>query len=98
MLIRIVKITFKEDSIADFKKIFDASKEKIRGFNGCSFLELYQDKNNPAIFFTYSHWADETHLNAYRHSNLFENVWSKTKVLFDAKPEAWSVDKLESLQ
>jgi hypothetical protein len=36
-------------------------------------------------------WDDPKYLEAYRQSELFEGVWAKTKVLFDAKPEAWSV-------
>lgn len=91
-------MTFKEDCISNFQNIFLINKEKIRGFEGCEFLELYQDKNNPSTFFTYSYWKSETYLNAYRHSELFKEVWSKTKELFDAKPEAWSVDKIESLK
>ena len=33
----------------------------------------------------------------YRASELFYDVWTFTKKLFNAKPEAWSVDKLVSL-
>lgn len=91
-------MTFKKDSIFDFQNIFEQNKTKIRASEGCSLLELYQDKNVPTVFFTYSYWIDETHLNLYRSSALFKQVWSKTKVLFDAKPEAWSVDKIESLE
>jgi len=36
-------------------------------------------------------------LEAYRQSELFKNVWSKTKPLFNDKPQAWSVDKIVSL-
>lgn len=97
MFVRIVKMTFKEENITLFQQVFDQNKNKIRGFEGCSFLELYQDKNDPNIFFTYSYWEDEIRLNTYRHSELFKAVWSKTKVLFDKKPEAWSVDKIHSL-
>lgn len=98
MLVRIVKMSFEIDHIEKFLSIFEDSKAKIRGFEGCEFLELYRDKNNPSIFFTYSYWTSEDALEHYRHSELFKGVWSKTKVLFNAKPEAWSVDKLESLE
>ncbi len=98
MLVRIVKMIFKEASIIDFQEIFDNSKHEIRSFEGCNFLELYQDQNNPTIFFTYSYWTNESYLNSYRQSDLFKDVWSKTKILFAAKPEAWSVDKIESLK
>lgn len=93
MLVRIVKLSFKEEHIATFETIFKETKNNIRNFNGCEFLELYQDKNNPTIFFTYSYWLDESYLDTYRNSDFFKNVWQKTKVLFNNKPQAWSVDK-----
>jgi len=97
MLIRIVKMDFKSDKIVDFLELFNCHKTKIRAFAGCQFLELYQDKNNPNIFFTYSFWEDEQALKNYRNSKLFFQVWSQTKLLFNNKPEAWSVDKVASL-
>ena len=97
MFVRIVKIGFHEENIKIFLADFEENKHKIRGFQGCQFLELYRDKNNPTIFFTYSYWKDEEALEAYRNSELFKNIWAKTKPLFNRAPEAWSVDKLESL-
>ncbi|MGB5500589.1 MAG: antibiotic biosynthesis monooxygenase family protein [Maribacter sp.] len=93
MLIRIVKLTFKLGNIVKFEKIFKETKPHILDFEGCISLELFQDKTNPNIFFTYSQWTSEAHLNKYRNSDFFNSVWSKTKVLFHAKPEAWSVQK-----
>ncbi|TBN03001.1 antibiotic biosynthesis monooxygenase [Hyunsoonleella flava] len=98
MLVRIVKMSFEAQSIDKFLNIFEQNKAHIRNFEGCEFLELYRDKNQNNIFFTYSYWASESDLENYRHSELFKTVWSETKVLFNAKPEAWSVDKLESLK
>ncbi|RCW92524.1 putative quinol monooxygenase [Winogradskyella arenosi] len=97
MLVRIVKMSFEPSNIEEFLTNFDQVKDKIRHFEGCNFLELYRDKQQPHIFFTYSYWDSEMHLNQYRHSDLFKGVWSKTKPLFNAKPEAWSVDKVASL-
>lgn len=91
MIIRIVKMTFQPEKVNDFLEVFNASKQLIRHFEGCSHLELLNDINQPHIFFTYSHWEGEGYLNKYRGSQLFEGVWAKTKVLFAAKPEAWSV-------
>lgn len=88
---------FNEAHIDNFLANFEANKDKIRAFDGCLFLELYRDKNDPTIFFTYSYWASEDRLEAYRHSDLFKSVWAKTKPLFNRPPEAWSVDKLVSL-
>lgn len=98
MFVRIVKMSFDESHIDKFLANFELNKEHIRNFKGCRFLELYRDKSNSNIFFTYSYWNTEADLEAYRHSNLFKEVWSKTKPLFNAKPEAWSVDKLATLE
>ena len=91
-------MSFEPSKIEEFLANFDTVKTKIRHFKGCQFLELYREQNNSNIFFTYSYWESEDDLNNYRHSELFESVWAKTKPLFNAKPEAWSVDKLASLE
>ena len=91
-------MSFEENKIEDFLKNFHQNKEKIRDFKGCLFLELYQEKDNPNVFFTYSYWDSEIDLNHYRKSELFIRVWAKTKAMFNAKPEAWSVDKVVSLK
>jgi autoinducer 2-degrading protein len=98
MFVRIVKLSFHEENIPAFLENFEANKEKIRNAPGNRFLELYQDKNNKSIFFTYSYWETEDDLENYRKSALFNEVWSFTKKLFNDKPEAWSLDKLASLQ
>ena len=46
MLIRIVRMTFKEENVGEFLENFEANKEKIRNFPGCNHLELWQDENN----------------------------------------------------
>ena len=93
MFVRIVKMGFHEVHIATFLTNFNAKKEFIRNSNGCQLLELYRDKNDPTIFFTYSYWETEQDLENYRNSDLFKGVWTQTKILFNKKPEAWSVDK-----
>ncbi len=98
MFVRIVKMGFQEDKIEEFLSNFDRNKSKIRNFEGCEFLELYRDKDNTNRFFTYSYWKDEDSLENYRKSDLFRKVWANTKVLFNEKPEAWSVDKVVSIE
>ena len=97
MFTRIVKMEFKNEKIPQFLTNFEIVKEKIRAFEGCSFLELYRDKNNEDIFFTYSRWEDESDLDNYRNSELFKNVWATTKPMFRSKAQAWSVDTLHRL-
>ncbi|OUR90800.1 antibiotic biosynthesis monooxygenase [Flavobacteriales bacterium 34_180_T64] len=98
MFVRIVKMSFDPLKINEFLENFELKKAQIRAFEGCEFLELYRDKRNTNIFFTYSYWQSENDLERYRHSDLFKDVWAKTKPMFNAKPEAWSVDKLVSLK
>lgn len=88
-------MSFAPENIETFKAVFETNRHHIKGFEGCSHVELLQDENTKHIFFTYSLWESEVHLNAYRHSALFERVWGETKVLFNAKPEAWTVKELQ---
>ena len=97
MFVRIVKMSFHSKHINEFEEIFPVKKALIRASKGCTLLELYQDKTNPELFFTYSYWEREEDLENYRNSALFKNVWAKTKVLFNDKPQAWSVNKNVSL-
>lgn len=97
MFIRIVKMSFAEENVDAFLENFHNNKEKIRAVDGCEFLQLLRDKDNTNIFFTYSFWNRQEDLDNYRHSELFKNVWAKTKVLFNDKPEAWSVEKVVTL-
>ena len=98
MLVRIVKMGFDPDKIETFLQNFEKRKTLIRSFQGCMLLELYRDKDKTNQFFTYSYWTDEAALENYRKSSLFKEVWAETKIYFNQKPEAWSVDKLVSIE
>ena len=98
MFVRIVKMTFKEEAVEEFLTTFENVKQDIRNSSGCRLLELYRDKAMPQVFFTYSYWETEAHLEDYRVSKLFCDTWAVTKPLFSQKAEAWSVDKVVSLQ
>jgi quinol monooxygenase YgiN len=97
MIQRIVKMTFHEESVASFLAIFEESYQKIRAFKGCYYLELLQDQEQSNIFFTYSYWENAAALESYRQSTLFRTTWAKTKILFAAKPEAWSLQSITKL-
>lgn len=97
MFIRIVKLSFHQEHIETFLNNFEEVKHQIRNFEGNRFLELYQDKDDKRIFFTYSYWDNEEALENYRDSALFNEVWSFTKKLFCSKPEAWSLDRIATL-
>lgn len=94
MLTRIVKMTFQENEIETFKKVFQENGNKIRSSKGCLSVDLMQDIKQKNIFFTYSIWESEQDLNNYRMSDLFREVWANTKILFADKPQAWSLKKM----
>ncbi len=89
-------MTFKPEEINNFLSLFEQVKDLIKAFDGCLHLELWLQTGNQNVLFTFSQWISEEHLNNYRHSLLFEDTWAKTKALFAAKPEAWSVEQLVS--
>ena len=93
MILRIVKMTFREDETENFLALFNERKNLIRTFEGCNHLELWQQAGIPNVFFTYSMWESEQHLDHYRFSELFKDTWAKTKALFAGKPQAWSVEQ-----
>ena len=92
MFTRIVKMEFQEEKVTSFLANFETVKHNIRTFKGCLLLELWRDKNQPTIFFTYSKWEKESDLENYRNSELFKGVWATTKPMFACKAGAWSVD------
>jgi len=87
-------MSFKIEKIDEFKSLFLEHKDRIQSFEGCHSVCLLQDLKDHCTFFTYSIWDSEHHLELYRQSELFFSVWSKTKVLFLHKPQAWSVKEI----
>ncbi|WNJ20874.1 antibiotic biosynthesis monooxygenase family protein [Pontibacter sp. G13] len=98
MIVRIVRMEFQADKLEAFHQIFDQSKQAIRQFPGCLHLELHRDPQNEQVRYTYSHWEHEDALNAYRKSELFGGVWPATKALFAAKPKAFSLIQMETVE
>jgi heme-degrading monooxygenase HmoA len=91
-------MSFDKSNSALFLEIFNEHREQIRATEGCTYLELWQtEENDSTLFFTHSRWDSEEHLNNYRHSDIFKIVWPKTKALFNAPPQAWTVNSLVTL-
>ena len=97
MLIRVVKLSIKTESIEAFLANFEQVRSTIIGFEGCHYLELLQDSGNSNTFFTYSHWESEEHLESYRNSPIFSDIWRTTKTMFDQPAQAWSLDSIDQL-
>ncbi|MCP4460350.1 MAG: antibiotic biosynthesis monooxygenase [Cytophagales bacterium] len=91
MLIRIVRMTFDQSKVEEFKLLFDEVQTKIQNFPGCQHVELCADVSDSSVFYTFSKWDSEEALEAYRTSDFFDDTWVRTKVLFDGKAEAYSL-------
>ena len=98
MITRIVKMDFNLEDVPVFLSMIETAYPSISNFNGCLSLEVVQDTEQPNLFFTYSTWVSEDSLNDYRKSELFQTIWPKTKALFAAKPETWTLTKLNLKQ
>lgn len=95
MIQRIVKLTIQEDKVDNFKEKFVDWQPQIRAQPGCEDLELWQDVDDSRLLFTYSQWQNQSSLDAYRSSELFATVWPQTKAMFDDRPVANSVERVE---
>lgn len=91
-MVRIVKLTFKEEHFQDFLDHFEQVKNDINSFPGCKGMKLLKDKKKNGVVFTYSEWETDEDLENYRKSALFGGIWPKVKKWFDDKPYAWSND------
>lgn len=97
MIVRWVHMHFKTEEVEHFISVFDQSKEAIRQSPGCVSLRLLRDPIDVCSIQTLSRWESADDLERYRNSQLFEETWAKTKVLFDRKPQAFSYDVLREL-
>ena len=94
MIIRIVKMSFHEDKVQEFIEDFKNSRDKIMDFDGCELLDLLEVKGESNVYMTYSYWRDEDSLDRYRKSEIFKSVWNPTKEKFNAKAEAWTMERV----
>jgi hypothetical protein len=97
MIVRVVKMTFINESIPPFLTFLSSYTPQIRAVPGCRFLQVLRDKDNPDLFVTLSHWDSDQDLDNYRHSELFKFVWARTKINFSKAPEAYSLTVIETL-
>lgn len=92
MILRLVKMEFMSKNTSEFLTYFESISHKIKQMPGLVNLKLYQDVNNPNVFFTHSTWLNEESLEKYKKSKLFGEVWPKIKKLFASEAVAWSLN------
>jgi hypothetical protein len=98
MITRVVRLSFEPSKVVEFYKVFEATKLQIAAFEGCNGLQLMQDASEKNVIYTLSYWENEASLNKYRFSDLFKATWSQTKILFNNKPQACSLELLQKVK
>ena len=92
MLLRIVKMEFDPAQVEAFDDLFGRAQTRIEAMPGCHKVLLLKGHSDKPIRTTLSWWEHESDLHSYRKSQLFGEVWPKTKAMFSAPPVAWSSD------
>ena len=94
MIRRIVRLEFDPQRVAEFTAFFAQHRTTIATFPGCISLDIYKDAGLDHVYYTFSLWESEAALEAYRHSDTFNNLWSYAKQRFAGKPLAYSLVEL----
>ena len=81
-----------ESDIDSYMALVQSVLDRIKNFKGCQSVNIFNDKDVPNRFFSYSTWESEEHLDAYRDSELFKITWSELKTFFKSPAQAWTVE------
>lgn len=90
-IVRIVRLTFKQENLNDFRHFFRETSPRIKSFEGCMELQSFQDNELPNVVYTLSRWTSAEHLERYRQSDFFKTTWEKVSRWFDDKPQAFTL-------
>ena len=94
MITRIVMLNFQPDRVDEFLEIFNQNKQVLAKSDGCIRFEIFKSTGDTDTYVTISNWQSEEHLEMYRQSDLFKEIWSKVKPLFNNKAQAWTLNTL----
>jgi heme-degrading monooxygenase HmoA len=85
---------FQPERCGEFETLFKQRQAAIQSFEGCRQVVLWNDIHQPEVYYTYSQWESEEHLNAYRFSPFFKETWELTRAMFSQKAEARSMRQI----
>lgn len=94
-LVRVVRMKFRPETSKTFQAFFYETQTVVASMPGCLFVDLFQDFQDQDAFYTLSLWESEEHLNQYRASDKFGEIWKYTKSLFGAPPAAYSLKPIQ---
>ena len=79
----------------EFESFVKTITNKIANFEGCFGVRILRDSDNENVFFTYSYWRSKEDLENYRKSDLFRQIWPKTKEMFAKPAKAWTTEVVD---
>ncbi len=91
MIVRIVRMHFRPEVKEMVQQRLIEQAPKVRAFPGCLYLALHQDAENPAIFYSISHWESPHALEVYRQDALFQDFWAEIKAHFVQPAQAFTL-------
>ncbi|KYL33158.1 antibiotic biosynthesis monooxygenase [Pseudoalteromonas agarivorans] len=80
MITQIVKFEIKDEYIAQFKALLEEDKQGAKAETGLIEMRLYQDKNEPGVFFAYERFEDQNAVD-------YHGAQDYTQTLLSALPE-----------
>lgn len=76
-----------------FKQTLKDYQKALKEQKGCMHLDMFSDKKEKDIFYSYTIWDNDTNLKKYRKSALYKELSGKILPLCDKEPKAWTVDE-----
>lgn len=70
--------------------------QRIANFEGCYAVRILRESDEGNVFFSYSYWRSKEDLEKYRKSDLFREIWPKTKAMFSSRAIAWTTEVVDS--
>ncbi|ABX06011.1 MAG TPA: antibiotic biosynthesis monooxygenase [Herpetosiphon sp.] len=94
MVVRLVRLKFAPEHVAEFLAFYAECEPTIRHQEGCLALSLLRETGDPTAFATWSTWESGRDLQRYRRSEFFRGFWPRVKSLLREPADAVSYDAL----
>lgn len=93
MITRIIRLTLKI-SHEEFTEYINKAKDEFDKFEGCEQIEILKDKIGNNVYFIYTIWKSNKHLNKFRKSEFNKKFWNTIVDLSQNRPQVWSVENI----
>ncbi len=94
MILRVVKMELIEKKVELFELFMKNLKDEKLKQEGCLHHDIFCDKDNSLIYFSYTIWATEKYLKKYKKTELFKEVTRTIRTLCFKEPIAWTVENV----